>query len=660
MQYKLTKLLPFLALLFLSNIILAQYSDKDSALVRTTYLREFDKNLIYDYLASKDSNKINAALLSIAQSEDTTFVDSVITLDFDKYGEMISFTLGQLGSSQKATNFLSDELLSDSSQYSDECFNAIGHVSDSLTLVTLFNFINTDSIKNSAGFPYALVNFHNRGIQNKNTLDYLINQIGKINISSDELFRNLFALYRIGPTKEAFPKLMEILKHPYADSILQYTLNNLRMLKTFPNDIDLMNNLITNDSWNVRTEAATVLCYYPFNSFDELKTFLALIDDKNPNVARATASSLKNIWKKDVFRDSLKSYLEKILEQDKLIKNTMGELFVSYCSLYPEDLEDKIDTYEDYIERKFIYRVLAANNSDTEFNYDYLTDNISESDEVELIDLLPALLSLQTRFLNENDYAAIILKVLSGDQASSISILADGFHRPFIHNYNDMLQEIIIDQVFKYRNNPQYVETLFSLGNLASKINPNFHITILDMLSQSKIYSVKKFAALQLDEKLPTKNDTLRFNKCWENTFKYRSAKIKTEKGAITISLKPEYAPITVGNFISLAEQKFYNGVKFHRVVPDFVIQAGDTTGTGWGGPGYEIVSECSPSSFVRGAVGMASAGKDTEGSQWFIMHSDFPHLNGKYTNWAEVIEGMDVVDIIDEGDEIISVELLE
>ena len=660
MQYKLVKLLSFLSFLFISNVILPQYSVKDSTLVRTTYLREFDKNIIYDYLASEDSNKINAALLSIAQSEDTTFVDSVITLDFNKFGGMISFTLGELGTSPKATKFLLDKLLSDSIHNSKESFNAIGKIGDSLTLSTLFENINTDRIKNTEGFPYALVNFYNQGIQNKNTIPYLTSQIGRSDISSDELFKNLYALYRIGPTTESFPNLFKILEQSYADSVVQYTLNNLRKLKTFPHIVEVMKKLVSSDSWNVRTEAATVLCFYPFQSFAELKIYLSMIDDTNPNVSRSAALSLKNIWKKEVFKDSLRTYLENKLKDNKLTKNTKGELFVSYCSLYPDKIEDKVDDYEDYIDRKFIYRVLTINNTDTDFNYDYLTDYISESDEVELLDLLPAFLSLQTRYLNEEEYAAVILKVLSGDKPSSVSIVADGFHRPFIHHYQDMLQEIVIDQVFKYRNNPQFVEALFSLGNLAAKINPNFHFTVLDMLGQSKLYSVRKFAAKQLGEPLPIKNDTLRFDICWQNAFKYKTAKIETEKGTITILLKPKYAPISVGNFVSLAENHFYDGVKFHRVVPDFVIQAGDTTGTGWGGPGYEIVSEFSPRPFIQGAVGMASAGKDTEGSQWFIMHSHFPYLNERYTNWAEVIKGMDVVDIIDEGDKIISIELLK
>jgi cyclophilin family peptidyl-prolyl cis-trans isomerase len=107
-----------------------------------------------------------------------------------------------------------------------------------------------------------------------------------------------------------------------------------------------------------------------------------------------------------------------------------------------------------------------------------------------------------------------------------------------------------------------------------------------------------------------------------------------------------------------LAKQNFYNGIIFHRVVPGFVIQAGDPTATGWGGPGYDIISEYSDTDFGIGYIGMASAGKDTESSQFFIMHVSHPHLDSRYTIFAKVAEGMDVVYNITEDDEIISIKL--
>jgi peptidylprolyl isomerase len=131
---------------------------------------------------------------------------------------------------------------------------------------------------------------------------------------------------------------------------------------------------------------------------------------------------------------------------------------------------------------------------------------------------------------------------------------------------------------------------------------------------------------------------------------------IRTNLGEIKIELFPNEAPFTVQNFLKLAEKKYYDGIIFHRVVPNFVIQAGDPTGTGFGGPDYSIRTEISQLKFETGILGMASAGKDTEGSQFFITHSPQPHLDGKYTVFGRVIDGMDIVDRIQVGDYIESV----
>ena len=132
-----------------------------------------------------------------------------------------------------------------------------------------------------------------------------------------------------------------------------------------------------------------------------------------------------------------------------------------------------------------------------------------------------------------------------------------------------------------------------------------------------------------------------------------RSAIIETGGGSIEVALLPATAPAAVANFVRLAEEGFYTGLLFHRVVPDFVVQAGDPTGTGWGGPGTTLRDEFSPLPFGRGAMGMARAGKDTAGSQWFITHSPQPHLEGHYTVFGQVLSGWQILDAIRQGDAI-------
>ncbi len=135
-------------------------------------------------------------------------------------------------------------------------------------------------------------------------------------------------------------------------------------------------------------------------------------------------------------------------------------------------------------------------------------------------------------------------------------------------------------------------------------------------------------------------------------------AVIVTDKGEITIRLLGKEAPNTVENFVRLAESGFYDGLTFHRVVPNFVIQGGCPRGDGWGGPGYSIRCEINRKHYLSGSVGMALAGKDTGGSQFFITHSPQPHLDGRYTIFAEVVGGMDVVEGIERGDRILEVRI--
>ncbi len=134
-----------------------------------------------------------------------------------------------------------------------------------------------------------------------------------------------------------------------------------------------------------------------------------------------------------------------------------------------------------------------------------------------------------------------------------------------------------------------------------------------------------------------------------------------TEKGAFTIDLMPEDAPLTVDNFIKLARAGYFNGLAVHRIVPNFVMQDGDPRGDGNGGPGWEIRCEINLLSYERSAVGMALSGKDTGGSQWFVTHSPQPHLDGGYTIFGRVnADGMKTVDEIVRGDKILSVKIVE
>lgn len=144
------------------------------------------------------------------------------------------------------------------------------------------------------------------------------------------------------------------------------------------------------------------------------------------------------------------------------------------------------------------------------------------------------------------------------------------------------------------------------------------------------------------------------------DTAKKYFVSLHTTKGEIELQLFPEHAPVTVNNFVFLTEQSFYDGVVFHRVIPDFMIQCGDPTGTGRGGPGYRFEDETkgNPLKHEAKVISMANAGPNTNGSQFFITHAPQPHLDGKHTVFGKVTQGADVVDAVVQGDSILRVEL--
>ncbi len=185
----------------------------------------------------------------------------------------------------------------------------------------------------------------------------------------------------------------------------------------------------------------------------------------------------------------------------------------------------------------------------------------------------------------------------------------------------------------------------------------------LEALAGDSDYAVRSRAAAALESlerprpavgSVETGIDLRGYRELLERSSRPRRAELVTRHGTICLRLACAQAPLTCVNFLNLANQGFYDGLTFHRVVPDFVVQGGDPRGDGWGGPGYTIRDEPNRIPFRRGVVGMALAGPDTAGSQFFIALSPQPHLDGVFTAFAEVTCGGDLLDRIEAGDRIL------
>jgi cyclophilin family peptidyl-prolyl cis-trans isomerase len=661
-------------LFLLCNISFAQYSSKMFDLIKTTYERSFNKEIINKYLSSNSEKDVNAALLSISQSEDTSFVPSIAKLDLNQYDNQIYFTLGQIGKCDQSLKFLWNILSTSSPPNSQpNIFFALGKIGSKDDLEKLINYYS--SINGSGitlnGFSNAVLQFQNRGIKDDIVKNILMKE-ALSNTSKEEKLIALFTLARYGVTEfneEQFYKLLQY--HLNDDSIFNASFDQVVLMninKPININYKILNQNFTSEieRFSFQLNLAKVLHFIHFKEFNypqkNLDIYFELLGNKNENIALQSAVSLKKL--KGSIPDSLipgiKNHINEILFDKTKSEDIHGELLLTAYELFSDfdyyfSLLNKLDLPAKY---KILF---LSNNPDKGKAFNYLSGTYLNSNNLnDKINTLTELLNIKKDNSEQTQYIYIVKNALSSSYAPLISIAADGLDSSIIFNQKSDLKNIIYHQIDNYKNNPDYIEAIMSLINLSAKIDSNFYNDILSLTSKSELYSIRKFLATKTEKVNLGNKDLPKFEEIWSNAFKYQKAIIKTTKGDIEISFNSGIAPISVANFCMLANTGFYNEIIFHRVVPGFVIQAGDPTSTGWGGPGYDIVSEFSDSIFNIGSVGMASSGKDTEGSQFFIMQGFYPHLDSRYTLFATIDYGLDVITKITQSDKILSIDLME
>lgn len=656
-----------LFLLILSTSSFAQFTSADFELAGTTFERKFDRKIIEKYISSSLPSNINAALLSMSSAQDTSLIPLIVSPAYGKFGSMIAFALGETGPNSASEKFLLEKIISGRfPEHQHAAFEALGRCGSLESLNSIVSRYFSSPEFRADGISIAIAGFSARGIKTVDTFEVkvLMKELSDSRISIKRKAEAAFAASRIGLNRNSKNDLLRLLFEKHDDEtgtiLKQYILASLRRMRQGPDSPEQIKSLLSNREWRIRTEAAKLISSLPVKNSETLRLFFDLFTDKNPNVSRQAAISLKDMKIDSSLAFFLKEELKKTLLNSTVAPNTAGELFIAYCSFSSDEIFGLIDKLKGRIRPDFVYRALAANNTSPSRKLNYLLTAADPSNKNEKLEHLNAVLSLQKSLPGNSQIENHLLSYLSGSFPAGISIAADGLDSALISEKAAEIRRIIMRQINLYMNNSNYTESIMSLVSLARKISPDFANEILLSLRSSLSYSIQTYLARETGKPVKSVKQSNNFFEFWSNAFKYKSARVKTEKGDFTIRFAPEYCPVSVGNFCKLAAAGFFNDVVYHRVVPDFVIQTGDPDGTGWGGPGYDIISEFSPAPFERSYVGMASAGKDTEGSQWFVMHSSFPHLNGKYSNFGRVTEGMEAVDKIDQGDKILSIELIK
>jgi cyclophilin family peptidyl-prolyl cis-trans isomerase/HEAT repeat protein len=425
-------------------------------------------------------------------------------------------------------------------------------------------------------------------------------------------------------------RLEQILSQEQNAEVRMAITSSLRKIQ-YDSSLTILKKIATTDSdYRVRINAVYALRSFPFEKTKEV--LIQLLSDEQLNVVTAASEVLLSKATKDTLQDIEKNIAGKSFR-------VQGNL---YEALYKADQGDRI---KNIIIEKF-------NKTDSPYakaaylkalqhgftTYEFLHQVLLQTDTpVVRITAAMALVNIQKQKdfplqLNA-PFNTIIKEAMQLKDAAVVGLFA----------------ELLTDTSLHFQN--RFTDFSFLKEARATLSLPK------DM---EAIQPLEK--ALQMFEGTPIVEPKNEFNHPidWEllsNTTQTK-ARIQTTKGDIVIQLFPKEAPGSVANFISLTKANYFDQKFFHRVVPNFVVQAGCNRGDGWGSEDYSIRSEFSGRRYKEGSVGMASAGKDTEGTQWFITHSPTPHLEGRYTIFAEVISGMEVVHQIDVGDQILTVTL--
>lgn len=649
-----------LIFLFFSTFSFSQYTVDDSLLLQTTFRREFNKQIINTYLTSDNKQKINAALLSISHSEDTSFINSIKELDFKNQFKFITFTLGQLGTSQNSTDFLLKKFLIETDQdIRRSCLETIGKTGDSLIYSYLIDKYFSLSGEGFDGISSAIYYFKTRGIEHPKTSSVLSNELTNNSYNYKRKEDAVFALFRTSADSSHLEILIKLIEESDEHSTFfeQYSLSIFKKLKFFPNSIELFKRFTESENWLIRNEISKSGVYFHFTNTTQLEYYLKLMLDSNKNVQRQFVISLREISFVDsILMEFVSRKLIETLQSNKISNQVYGELVITLTKLFPFDAIEYYIKYKDKLASEFVHSFLRDNHKKLNISTDSLIAVFPYKNENDKVHIIQTLLAVSESSTDLKLTKFILEQIEKGSPAVSGTIAA-GLDNSFIEKYSSDLEEVILKVINNRMFDCDFTETVISLHELAVKISTNFAAECGDLLASSNIYALRKKFNQDVSINNNFKNDDY-FCTIFNNAFKYKYATIKTEKGDIKIKFKPEIAPISTGSFIYLAVLNTFTNNLWHRVVPGFVIQGGDPSKTGWGGPGYDIISEFSPLNYNEGIVGMASAGKDTEGSQFFIMQAEHPHLNGRYTIFAEVVEGITIVSNLEQNDLILSIVL--
>ncbi|RPI18880.1 MAG: hypothetical protein EHM58_03870 [Ignavibacteriae bacterium] len=663
-----------------------------------------DRELL-QYLKSDNDLVLHRTLTALANIQDTTAVAEVSGILSDRlitpvFRVKAAFVLGQLNSRRSVESLFKALENEQDKNVLSEIILSIGILGNETDLNRLLEYKSTYDEVNAA-LAMAISRFAYRKIININT----VNKLKEFINSTDqwELMRSSsYAFARIPEKNLIEAARNEIIKltqqdHPEtrmwaytalgrlkgADE-LKYLVEALSRESEWKIKVNILNAIGSTNKANISDSLLELL----FNTAEQSNTSISLI------ALNVIGRLLDGFTMTDEIKNKVKDRLQWYFIPAKAVDwQVKSEAVKTYARIFKDEAKNELISYYStttnydikadiirslsYISDGLIYREVRDSISADVQRYN-AQKNITSGEMIsgdEMAKLYKAFVELVYNVSskvdeeNKNNIRLIFSEFLSSRNPAIVDLCLGALKDSMFAKYKDETSQILL---FDY-NDLQYPKDLDIMLMYIQTMGELKITKANDLLKKnlsSENYDIAKTSADALfiitgknyEKKIKVKKYRTDFNWAFiESLMKRSVANIKTNRGIIKIQLEISNAPFTSQSFVKLADKHYFDNLIFHRVIPNFVIQGGDPTGTGFSGPGYSIRTEINQSgSFGPYVVGMASSGKDTEGSQFFITHSSQPHLDTKYTVFGKMIDGQQVVDEIQVGDFIESVSFSE
>jgi cyclophilin family peptidyl-prolyl cis-trans isomerase/HEAT repeat protein len=615
---------------------------------------------LYKYFRNPNPSYRYRAVMAFASHRDSTAVDSLCAMLKDPIIEVrtaAAYALGQIGSPKAAVRLISafsgKDTLSVNNMFNATILEAVGKVgtaSDLKAIATVKTYRNTDTILIS-GQAKAIYHMALRGIISPEGTTRMIDLLYLTNTPEDS---RLIAASYLARAKDldlvpSKLRLTEIWNREKNIEIRMALATALGKTKDLEYLMPLKTKLSTETDYRVKCNILRAMENFPYPDVKEI--LFKYAKDANPHVANvASAAFIKNGSAIDVAQyalmDTITTPWRVRANMNAAVLAHTGLYFTQTKIAFSERIKNNIKTTTDPYAKAAYVAALAQDP----YNYYALSQMyITESHPV----VKQAILEGQGNILRHPQFfkafgpdypkakGAILVNLLTGIRSKDIGQMA-------------IAAGILKDEKLGFK---EWVKDSTIWDNALASLKLPREIEIYNEIKACKAYFEGKN---YIPEKTGS-NHPIDWSILAEISDSVVAA-IKTTQGVIRVRLDKNTAPGSVANFIDLVNKKFYSGKIFHRVVPNFVIQTGCPRGDGWGSLDYTIRTEIGRSQVynTEGYIGMASAGPNTESTQWFINHSPTMHLNGNYTIFGRVIEGMDVVHKIQQGDKITEIILIK